>query len=131
MQRHQDWCQHRLAHRWLRVPKSCPPHWAHKSISSALPQSEQAGACSAQCCSDLPLLPSESLLQGSLGTSCCFPTPNVKVPNMFLLSNLQMFCVIFAAAFSGLSLCPPVFLPWIIESWQCACSIPVSGPKWE
>lgn len=57
--------------------------------------------------------------------------PNVKVPNMFLLSNLQMFCVIFAASFSGLCLCPPAFLPWIIESWRCACSIPVSGPKWE
>lgn len=85
----------------------------------------------------LSLLPPEIHSLGSLGDFFLFffpnvvVIPNVKVPNMFLLSNLQMFCVIFAASFSGLCLCPPAFLPWIIESWRCACSIPVSGPKWE
>lgn len=89
------------------APSPCT--WVHQPHSAPEWMSR---CCFAPCCSDLPMLPSESHLQGSLGTFC------FSIPNMFLLSNLQIFCVIFAASFSGLSLCPPCLSAQ--DNWELA-----------
>lgn len=50
---------------------------------------------------------------------------------MLLLSNLQLLCVISAAAVSGLSSRPTAVPPGMAESWRRACGVPAAGPKWE
>lgn len=118
----------------------CPLTQAQGSIISSFPQREQTGSCSAPHCSVCPCSLQKTIYKGPWGTFCCFS-------QMLLLSQtwkylICSYCLIYKCFVLSLLLlfldypekellCPPAFLPWIIESWRCACSVLVSGPKWE
>lgn len=105
--------------------KELPPHHAHGSISHTLPQSEWAGAALLHAAQTCPCFLQKAIYKGPWGL-------------FVFLSQICSYCLIYKyfvlsllLLFLDYSCVPPAFLLRIIESWPCACSVPVSGPKWE